>query len=85
MKFRGVVFHLYHGKQDRSTLQSNDDLYRQSIREHRTRCEKGLNLYLGERDDAYELSHAEDRYPEAAPTASPAATPRTAAQENRAE
>lgn len=46
MKFRGVVFHLYHGKQDRTTLSANDDRYKQSIREHRTRCEKGLDSYL---------------------------------------
>lgn len=46
MKFRGIVFHLYHGKQDRSTLSANDDLCRRSIREHRTRCEKGLDSYL---------------------------------------
>ena len=46
MKFCGVVFHLYHGKQDRSTLTANDDRCKQSIREHRTRCEKGLDSYL---------------------------------------
>lgn len=46
MKFRGVVFHLYHGKQDRTTLSANDDRYKQSIREHRTRCEKGVDSYL---------------------------------------
>ncbi len=46
MKFRGVVFHLYHGKQDRSTLSANEERYQQSIRQHRTRCEKGLDSYL---------------------------------------
>ena len=48
MKFCGVVFHLYHGKQDRTTLSTNEERYQQSLREHRTRCEKGLDSHLAE-------------------------------------
>ena len=42
MKFRGVVFHLHHGKCERNSLSANEERYQQTIREHRTRCEIGL-------------------------------------------
>lgn len=52
MKFRGIVFHLYHGKKDRSGLSANDSLYKQSVRERRTRCEKGLDTHLSTPSEA---------------------------------
>ena len=45
MKFRGIVFHLYHGKCDRDR-QSNEERYKQSLSEHRTRCRCGLDRHL---------------------------------------
>ena len=50
MKFRGVVFHLHHGKCERNSLSANEERYQQTIREHRTRCEIGLTRHLGETD-----------------------------------
>ena len=38
MKFRGIVFHLYHGKCDRDRQSANEERYKQSLSEHRTRC-----------------------------------------------
>ena len=46
MKFRGVVFHLHHGKCERNSLSANEERYQQTIREHRTRCETGLARHL---------------------------------------
>lgn len=46
MKFRGIVFHLYHGKASRENCSVNEQHYQESIREHRTRCEKGLDRHL---------------------------------------
>ena len=45
MKFRGIVFHLYHGKQDREMRSLNKARCQQSIRERRTRCEIGITRY----------------------------------------
>lgn len=50
MKFRGIVFHLYHGKQDRNKLSANEQLYQQSIREHHTRCALGLDRHFSEKE-----------------------------------
>lgn len=46
MKFRGVVFHLHHGKCEHNSLSANEERYQQTIREHRTRCETGLARHL---------------------------------------
>lgn len=46
MKFRGVVFHLHHNQASRENCAVNKLRYLESIREHRTRCEKGLDKYL---------------------------------------
>lgn len=46
MKFRGIVFHLYHGNAERSGSEDNRLRYLESIREHRMRCEKGLDRHL---------------------------------------
>lgn len=46
MKFRGIVFHLYHGKCDRDRQSANEERYKQSLFEHRTRCRRGLDRHL---------------------------------------
>lgn len=46
MKFQGVVFHLHHDKASRANCAINELRYLESIREHRTRCEKGLDRHL---------------------------------------
>lgn len=49
MKFRGIVFHLHHQQAARSGCSSNEQRYKDSIREHRTRCEEGLDRHLSAR------------------------------------
>ena len=46
MKFQGVVFHLHHDKASRANCAINELRYLESIREHSTRCEKGLDRHL---------------------------------------
>ena len=46
MKFRGIVFHIYHKEASRDNKSKNEQRYKDSIREHRTRCEKGLDRHL---------------------------------------
>lgn len=46
MKFRGIAFHLHHSQAERSGCNSNEQRYKDSIREHRIRCEKGLDRHL---------------------------------------
>ena len=46
MKFQGVAFHLHHDKASRDNCAVNELRYLESIREHRTRCEKGLDRHL---------------------------------------
>ena len=46
MKFQGVAFHLHHDKASRDNCAINELRYLESIREHRTRCEKGLDRHL---------------------------------------
>lgn len=46
MKFRGIVFHIYHKEASRQSTSQNGERYKESIRNHRMRCEKGLDLHL---------------------------------------
>lgn len=46
MKFQGVAFHLHHDKASRDNCAINELRYLESIREHRMRCEKGLDRHL---------------------------------------
>ena len=46
MKFQGVAFHLHHDKASRDNCAVNELRYLESIREHRMRCEKGLDRHL---------------------------------------
>ena len=46
MKIRGIVFHIYHKEASRDNKSKNEQRYKDSIREHRTRCEKGLDRHL---------------------------------------
>ncbi len=46
MKFRGIIFHLHHKISSRDNKDKNEQRYLESIREHRTRCEKGLDRHL---------------------------------------
>lgn len=48
IKFQGIAFHLYHGKAARDNCKLNQQRYLESVREHRTRCEKGLDSHPAE-------------------------------------
>lgn len=53
IKFRGILFHLYHEKASRDRCEQNERYYLESIREHRTRCELGIDQYLPEQEFAH--------------------------------
>ena len=46
IKFLGIAFHLYHRKATRDNYVINQQRYLESVREHRTRCERGLDSHL---------------------------------------
>lgn len=45
IKFRAVAFHLFHEKVSRERCLTNEHYYLESIREHRTRCKRGIDQY----------------------------------------
>ena len=45
MKFRGIVFHLHHNLAERSGSDVNEQRYRETIRDHRLRCEQGIDRH----------------------------------------
>lgn len=45
MKFRGIVFHLHHNLAERSGSDVNEQRYRETIRDHRLRCEQGIDQH----------------------------------------
>jgi glycosyltransferase involved in cell wall biosynthesis len=46
MKFNGLAYHLYHPMNDRTRLENNDEILRQTIERRLTWCAKGLDQYL---------------------------------------
>ena len=46
IKFRAVPFHLFHEKVSRERCLTNEHYYLESIREHRTRCKRGIDQYV---------------------------------------
>ena len=46
MKFKGLVYHLYHPMNDRTRLQHNDDILQETIARKLTWCNKGIDQYL---------------------------------------
>lgn len=46
LKFNGLAYHLYHPMNDRTRLENNDAILRQTIKRRRTWCAKGLDQYL---------------------------------------
>ena len=46
IKFRAVAFHLFHEKVSRERCLTNEHYYLESIREHRTRCKRGIDQYV---------------------------------------
>ncbi len=46
LKFKAVVFHLYHKINSRQHLAANDKILAHTIREHLTRCDNGLSQHL---------------------------------------
>ena len=46
MKFNGLVYHLYHPMNDRTRLQLNDDILRETIDGKLRWCDKGIDQYL---------------------------------------
>lgn len=45
MKFNGLVYHLYHPMNDRTRLQTNDQILQQTIDNHMVWCAKGMDQY----------------------------------------
>ena len=45
-KFGGIVYHLWHPERPRSTVDDNNALYEQVVRQGATWCEPGLDRYL---------------------------------------
>lgn len=45
-KFRAILFHLHHELASRERAEANNRILAQSLRDRRTRCEKGLDRYL---------------------------------------
>ena len=43
--FAGIAYHLYHDPAARDREAINDRIYRETLRQHRTRCATGLNLH----------------------------------------
>ena len=48
LKFGGVAFHLHHSDNDRSSLQRNDVILEEAIRQKKTSCDIGLQQHLPE-------------------------------------
>lgn len=46
IKFRAILFHLHHKLASRERIEENNQILTQSLREGKTRCEKGLDQYL---------------------------------------
>ncbi|MHB8808764.1 MAG: glycosyltransferase family 2 protein [Desulfobulbaceae bacterium] len=46
MRFNGLAYHLYHPMNDRTRLENNDQILRQTIERRLTWCVKGLDQYL---------------------------------------
>jgi glycosyltransferase involved in cell wall biosynthesis len=46
MKFKGLVYHLYHSMNDRTRLKHNDHILQQTITRKLVWCEKGISQYL---------------------------------------
>ncbi len=46
MKFNGLVYHLYHPMNDRTRLQQNDHILKETITRKLSWCDKGINQYL---------------------------------------
>jgi hypothetical protein len=46
MKFHGLAYHFYHPMNDRTRLENNDVILRQTIERRLTWCAKGLSQYL---------------------------------------
>jgi hypothetical protein len=44
--FAGIAYHLHHELAPRDREAINDAIYRETLRQHRTRCAAGLNLHL---------------------------------------
>lgn len=47
IKFSAIVFHLYHHERSRESLNVNDSILQESICEKKSRCNQGLDAYLG--------------------------------------
>lgn len=45
MKFRGIVFHLHHNLAERTGSDINEQRYLETIRNHRLRCEQGIDQH----------------------------------------
>lgn len=46
LKFCSVVYHLYHRLAERTSVDDNRQRYLQTLEEHRTRCQNGVDRYL---------------------------------------
>lgn len=51
LKFAGVGYHLYHNENSRASLTENDVLLEQTINQKLTRCEQGIDQFIGKNND----------------------------------
>jgi len=51
LKFAGVGYHLYHNENSRASLVENDALLERTINERLTRCEQGIDQFIGKNND----------------------------------
>jgi glycosyltransferase involved in cell wall biosynthesis len=51
MKFKGLVYHLYHPMNDRTRLRRNDSILQQTINDKLKWCDKGIDQYLSAAPD----------------------------------
>ena len=46
IRYRGIVFHIYHDEKSKDRLNMNDDIEKKTVREKLTWTENGINKYL---------------------------------------
>lgn len=46
VRYRGIVYHIYHPEQSRDNLNTNDQIQQQTIKHNLSRCHNGIDQYL---------------------------------------
>ena len=50
IRYRGIVFHIYHNEKSKSRLEINNDIELQTIANKTVWCQNGVDKYLGEKN-----------------------------------